>query len=270
VHRPSYKTSPLDPSPRAGLFPSIMFLHALLFFALGASIVSCDSNDITNNGLQQPLKVPGISRYGAGEWHRKPLTDVYDKNRNDVMEIMKYTGYIRFGKLNDVAGSRSIMSQESKWANGKSRKRAVGSWRRMPNSTISLEDRLALLDITKATDGTLINAQIRRVPMIPKSTSSILSILKDAGPLPDDAEGTWYRVSGGGSDDVIVISQGKAPVLYQLNEFGGKKHVRDSIRVNHIVGAWLRWPDASGKSGPKNLLRFWIRKGKLEYVLGVI
>ena len=51
----------------------MLFFHTLLFFALGTSIVSCDSDGIMNRELQHPLEVPSISRY-ADEWHRKPLT----------------------------------------------------------------------------------------------------------------------------------------------------------------------------------------------------
>jgi len=58
--------------------------------------------------------------------------DVYGKNRNDVMEIMKDTGYMRFGYLNPVAGSRSVMLQENEWVHRESRKRVLGTWRRMP------------------------------------------------------------------------------------------------------------------------------------------
>ncbi|KAF8330218.1 hypothetical protein F5887DRAFT_98053 [Amanita rubescens] len=224
----------------------MLFLHTLLFFALGTSIVSCDSDGVMNRELQRPLEVPGISRY-ADEWHRKPLTDVYGKNRNDVMEIMKDTGYMRFGYLNHVVGSRSVMSRGNEWVYRESRKRVLGTWRRMPKSTVSLEDRLALLDIQRK-DG-IINAQIQKVPiMFPKATFSISSLLKgpsNAEPLQDDAEGTWYRVLGDGSDDVIVIRRGKAPVLYRLDEFGETHHVRNSVRVKRLVGAWLRWPDVS-------------------------
>lgn len=54
------------------------------------------------------------------------------------MEIMKDTGYMRFGHLDyesqALAGSRSVMPQKNVWVtqDRKSSGRVLGTWRRMP------------------------------------------------------------------------------------------------------------------------------------------
>ena len=48
-----------------------------------------------------------------------------------------------------------------------------------------------------------------------------------------------------GSEDVIVISRGKAPVLYRLDQLGEIHHLCNSVLEKRLVGAWLRWPDVS-------------------------
>ncbi|KAF8335592.1 hypothetical protein F5887DRAFT_988827 [Amanita rubescens] len=248
-------------------FPIMLFLHMLLFFLLGTSVVAIpllpdykDQKHYDRVQDQRPLLFPHLLRSlptGLRWFYRIPKGDanqgsegVDERFINDVFEI-HHDGSITFHQLNEKPGEGLRGTPHPDVLNALNSERILDDWRPMLSSDVPFDDRSNQVTFYYGS-----RREIECYYGYVRTTALKLSNGidgKPAGPPPIGFEGTWGRLPPEllpmhkeGHYDVIVLDNKSNPKLYTLtNKPGEMRFVTASVSEERLVGIWRRMPGVS-------------------------
>jgi len=245
----------------------MLFLHMLLFFSLGTSVVAL-LPDYQNEEhrlrvqRQRPLLFVAFvgSLLAGSRWFYRIPTEG-GLSHDDVFEIY-HDGSIMFYQLNAKPGEGLSSIHVPVLLTVHNAERILGPWRPMPSSDVPINIRFH--QVTFYVDRTSHKIEYHhfrvRAPTMLKSSSGTDG--KHAKLSLPAAKGTWYRTPTedaheGDCNDVITLNDESSPKLYTLtrstiDKTGEMSLVTEVVSEDRLVGIWRRMPGASVPLAQRN------------------